>query len=95
MAAFAASVGHGPGSLLQIRQLAVSLLAKRMRLAENIGVGKKQNLISIFQPKRWDEIINRLLEIGKKENLSEEFIFSLIEAIHIESIQHQSQKMNK
>jgi chorismate mutase len=73
----------------------IKLLAKRMRLAENIGVGKKQNLISIFQPKRWEEIITRLLEIGKKENLSEEFIFSLIEAIHIESIQHQSQKMNK
>ncbi len=73
----------------------IKLLAKRMRLAENIGLEKKQNLIAIFQPNRWDEIIQRLLEIGKRENLSEEFIFSLIEAIHIESIQHQSQKMNK
>jgi chorismate mutase len=73
----------------------IKLLAKRMRLAESIGLEKKQNLIAIFQPKRWDEIINRLLEIGRQQNLSEEFIFSLIEAIHIESIQHQSQKMNE
>lgn len=73
----------------------IKLLAKRMKLAEYIGLEKKQNLIAIFQPQRWDEIIHRLLEIGKRENLSEEFIFSLIEAIHIESIQHQSQKMNK
>jgi chorismate mutase len=52
-------------------------------------------MISIFQPERWDEIIKRLIEIGKQKNLSEEFIFSLIEAIHIESIHHQSKKMNK
>ncbi|MBK9721312.1 MAG: bifunctional 3-deoxy-7-phosphoheptulonate synthase/chorismate mutase type II [Saprospiraceae bacterium] len=73
----------------------VHLLAKRMLLAEQIGLEKKENSIAIFQPKRWDQIVVRLLEIGKKEGLSEEFIFSLIEAIHIESIQHQSQKMNK
>jgi chorismate mutase len=71
------------------------LLSQRMQLAEHIGIEKKESMISIFQPQRWDEIIERLLKIGKSENLSEEFIFSLIEAIHIESIQHQSKKMNK
>lgn len=79
----------------EIDEYIIRLLAKRMRLAENIGLEKKLNQIAIFQPRRWDEIIRRLLEIGKQESLSEEFIFSLIEAIHIESIQHQSRKMNK
>lgn len=79
----------------EIDEQIVHLLAKRMLLAENIGIEKKEKLISIFQPQRWDQIVVRLSEIGKREGLSEEFIFSLIEAIHIESIQHQSQKMNK
>jgi chorismate mutase len=73
----------------------VDLISKRMQLVETIGFEKEQNMISIFQPERWDEIIKRLIEIGKQKNLSEEFIFSLIEAIHIESIHHQSKKMNK
>jgi uncharacterized RDD family membrane protein YckC len=63
--------------------------------AHTIVVGeKKENYISIFQPHRWDEIVERLSKYGKENNLSQEFIFSLIEAIHIESIQHQSKMMN-
>lgn len=72
----------------------VKLIGKRMQLAENIGSEKKQNNISILQPDRWNEIISRLLQLAKENQLSEEFVFSLIEAIHIESIQHQSRKMN-
>ncbi len=79
----------------QIDSEILQLISKRMQLVESIGLEKKQNRISIFQPERWDEIIKRLITIGKKESLSEEFIFSLIEAIHIESIHHQSKKMNK
>ncbi len=69
--------------------------SERMLLAEQIGSIKKGINISIFQPDRWEEIIKRFNENGSSLNLSEEFIGSLIEAIHIESIQHQSKKMNK
>ena len=79
----------------QIDEKILSLLSERMALAEHIGLNKKEINISIFQPDRWDEIVERFLHFGKAMNLSEEFIFSLIEAIHIESIQHQSIKMNK
>ncbi|HEX5625646.1 MAG TPA: bifunctional 3-deoxy-7-phosphoheptulonate synthase/chorismate mutase type II [Saprospiraceae bacterium] len=73
----------------------MDLLSKRMQLAERIGARKRENRIAIFQPDRWDQIVERLMEIGKREGLSDEFITSFIEAIHIESIQHQSRKMNK
>ncbi len=71
------------------------LLAERMRWVDAIGMEKRANEISIFQPERWDQIVRRLSEIAQKEGLTEEFIFSLIEAIHIESIHHQSQRMNE
>ena len=66
-----------------------------MNLAEQIAKEKKNAVIAIFQPQRWDEIIKRLSHLADEKNLSQEFIFSLIEAIHIESIQHQSKKMNE
>ncbi|MBK8403937.1 MAG: bifunctional 3-deoxy-7-phosphoheptulonate synthase/chorismate mutase type II [Saprospiraceae bacterium] len=72
----------------------ISLLAKRMQMADAIGIEKRNEEISIFQPERWAEIVSRLLVEAEKSNLSQEFIFSLTEAIHIESIQHQSAKMN-
>lgn len=72
----------------------VRLLSDRMKLAEQIGIEKKNERISIFQPDRWDQIIYQLLEEGKKSGLSDEFIFSLLEAIHIESVHHQSRMMN-
>lgn len=72
----------------------VKLLSDRMILAEQIGIEKKNERISIFQPDRWDQIVDQLLEEGKKSGLSDEFIFSLLEAIHIESVHHQSRMMN-
>ncbi|MBK9993372.1 MAG: bifunctional 3-deoxy-7-phosphoheptulonate synthase/chorismate mutase type II [Saprospiraceae bacterium] len=78
----------------QIDHQLIELLSRRMKIAEQLGLEKKENYISIFQPHRWDEIVERLSKYGKENNLSQEFIFSLIEAIHIESIQHQSKMMN-
>lgn len=72
----------------------IDLLSQRMAIAEELGAHKKQNNIAIYQPTRWDEIVTRLIHVAREKGLSEEFIFSLIEAIHIESIQHQSKKMN-
>ncbi len=82
-------------SINRIDERIIRLLAERMALAEEIGLEKKKKNISIFQPERWDEIIERFLKFGKEKDLSDEFIFSLIEAIHIESIHHQSRKMNR
>ncbi len=77
-----------------IDQEIIELLGNRMLLAEKIGEEKKQENISIYQPDRWNQIVEVLSKKAISSGLSEEFIFSLIEAIHIESIQHQSRKMN-
>lgn len=82
------------GKIDHIDQEIIDLLAKRMKLADAIGEEKRKEEISIFQPSRWEEIVSKLLVEAHKNNLSQEFILSLTEAIHIESIQHQSAKMN-
>lgn len=88
-------VNHIRNEIDEVDLKIVRLLAQRMLLAEDIGAQKKRQGVSIFQPERWDQIVSRLLEEAKSLNLSEEFIFSLIEAIHIESILHQSHRMNR
>ncbi len=78
-----------------IDQSLMKLVAERMKIAEQIGIIKKESAISILQANRWEEILTSLLATGKELGLSDEFVSSLIEAIHIESIQHQSKKMNQ
>ncbi len=73
----------------------MALLGKRMQLAEDIGLYKKNNNISILQPSRWNEILQKAIVKGKEKGLSEEFVALFLKAIHEESINHQEAVMNK
>ncbi|NOQ70722.1 MAG: 3-deoxy-7-phosphoheptulonate synthase [Crocinitomix sp.] len=71
------------------------LIAKRMAVATEIGNYKKEHNITILQPKRWEEIQKRQLKLGLEHGLSSKFIAKYLEAIHQESIRHQTAVMNK
>lgn len=71
------------------------LIAKRMAVASEIGDYKKEHHITILQPKRWEEIQKKQLQIGLEQGLSAKFINKYLEAIHQESIRHQTAVMNK
>jgi len=70
------------------------LLGKRMSAAESIGKYKKKNNISILQTSRWNEILNKTIELGREKGLSDGFVTQILTAIHQESINHQTQIMN-
>ncbi len=81
----------------QINQLddeLLQILAKRMKLADQIGTCKKENNITILQTERWIEILNRALANGRDLGLSKEFIIKYFDAVHMESISHQNKIMN-
>lgn len=73
----------------------IELVAKRMGIAEEIGDYKKENNITILQPERWEEIKNLQIFAADKNELSRKFIIKYLEAIHQESIRHQTAVMNK
>ncbi len=73
----------------------IRLLGQRMQIAEDIGRFKKENNITILQPKRWEEIVGNMLNSAEKYKLSNEFILRLFRAIHQESINHQTRIMCK
>lgn len=71
----------------------LALLVQRLRLAEEVGMLKKNHNIAIFQPKRWVKITERLGDFGHKLGLSVEFTENLLKIIHQESINIQNQIM--
>jgi chorismate mutase len=82
---------------LQIDQLddeLLQILSKRMKIADAIGVYKKQNNITILQAARWSNILNRAYDKNTTIGLSNEFIKKYFEAVHLESINHQNNVMN-
>lgn len=73
----------------------IEILGKRMRIADEIGVIKKENNVAILQNRRWKEILERMKAGGSEESLGEDFILQLFRAIHQESISHQQKVINK
>jgi len=69
------------------------LLADRMKVARKIGQYKKENDMTILQPKKWEEISSNAIVKGAKEGLSADFINRFLKAVHDESIDQQEDVM--
>lgn len=80
-------INHLDDELMQI-------LGQRMKVAEQIGIYKKNNDITILQTNRWNEILERAHARGEKIGLSKEFVTRYFDAVHMESINHQNKIMN-
>mgnify|MGYP000887042811 FL=1 len=72
----------------------LNLLARRMRVAEDIGRYKLRNNISILQTTRWNEILEKGFAQGRERGLNETFIEKFLSAVHQESIAHQQEVMH-
>jgi len=72
----------------------LEIMGERMEIAKAIGEFKRDNGITILQSNRWDEIVNDRISKGAKKELTEDFVKELFEAVHQESIRHQTKVMN-
>ena len=73
----------------------MDLVQRRMGLATDIGLYKKQNNMTILQQSRWEDILETNIKKGQKRDLSAGFIMKMFKAIHQESINKQTQVMNE
>ncbi|PJJ79304.1 bifunctional 3-deoxy-7-phosphoheptulonate synthase/chorismate mutase type II [Mucilaginibacter auburnensis] len=83
------------GTIDKIDDLLIQKIAERMKIAEQIGIHKRDNDITILQVNRWDEILQKAISYGKALQLSEEFTEKFLELVHSESIRRQTAIMNK
>jgi chorismate mutase len=64
----------------------IEILGARQRAVKEIGIYKAKNNIPPLQAARFQEVMRKSIEAGKKEGLSPEFITKLLNAIHEESL---------
>ncbi|MFL2601796.1 MAG: chorismate mutase [Flavobacteriaceae bacterium] len=76
-------------------QTLLDALGKRMKIAKEIGLLKRDNNVAVLQNKRWNEILGKMILDGQERELSEEFILRVFKAIHQESINKQDKILNK
>ena len=67
----------------------LELLAKRMRVSQEIGTYKKEHNMPILQAQRYDEILKDRIAQAEKMGMSSEFMKTVLIAIHEESIRQQ------
>ena len=70
------------------------ILMKRMQISEEIGRFKKEHNITILQEEHWKKLLESRLLMAKSLNLSDDFVRSILDAIHLESITRQISVMN-
>ena len=88
MAKLRMQIDEFDGKLLEI-------LGNRMKVADKIGLLKKEKNVAILQNQRWNEILGKMILEGEEKGLSSEFVMHLFKAIHQESINHQEKVINK
>ncbi len=66
------------------------LLSRRMKISDRIGEIKRENEVIILQSERWSEVVSRVVARAEDLGLSREFLLTILEGIHLESIAHQN-----
>ena len=70
------------------------ILGARMQLSEEVGRFKRESNITILQQEHWTKVIAAQIEKRGDYKLTQHFVRQLMDAIHQESIRHQTKVMN-
>ena len=73
----------------------IELLAKRMRVCREIGQYKKEHNMTVLQTSRYNEILDKRGAQGILCGMSSEFIRSVFEEVHEESVRQQIEIINQ
>ncbi len=73
----------------------IELLSRRMRISREIGQYKKEHTMTVVQTGRYTEILDKRGAQGVLCGMSNDFMKSIFEAIHEESVRQQIEVMNK
>lgn len=70
------------------------LIARRMQISREIGEVKKENGLTVFQPYRYKESVEKLAEHSAIHSLDNDAVKEIFEVIHSESIRQQLRIVN-
>ncbi len=73
----------------------LEILEARMKVAGEIGEFKRENNMIVVQNNRWNEVIEHSIAFGQTKGLSAELVSKIFKAIHQESINKQTDIINR
>ena len=73
----------------------LELLSKRMRIAREIGLYKKEHNLPVLQAGRYEEILDKRSSDASSMGMDTKFVKSILESIHEESVQQQIKIVNE
>jgi len=73
----------------------IKLLEARMEVVNSVGIYKAIHHIAPLQSKRFEEILQKNIILGREVKLSETFIRELMDAIHKESLAKENTSLKK
>lgn len=78
----------------QIDNELIEILAKRMRISREIGQYKKEHSMQIVHTNRYDDVLKSRKKLAEELGMSGDFICTVVEAIHEESVRQQIEVLN-
>ncbi len=72
----------------------MEILSKRMQVSREIGRYKKEHRMPVVQALRYNDVIRSRVGIGKEMGMDEEFLKTILLAIHDESVRQQIEIIN-
>ncbi len=79
----------------QIDNDLIEALGKRMRISREIGQYKKEHSMPVVQTNRYDSILNSRAQLAIEMGMSGDFMKTVYQAIHEESVRQQIEILNK
>lgn len=71
------------------------VLVDRLQVSCQIAEVKQQSNMTVFQPKRWDWVLQQRMELAERLGLDSDFVKELFEKIHTESVRTQQESINQ
>ncbi|MFR9603595.1 MAG: bifunctional 3-deoxy-7-phosphoheptulonate synthase/chorismate mutase type II [Rikenellaceae bacterium] len=73
----------------------LEMLAKRMRVSKEIGVYKNEHNMPVLQSNRYEKLLENRSQNATLMSMNEDFIRTILRAIHEESVQQQIEILNQ
>ena len=72
----------------------IEILSKRMRVCREIGQYKKEHHMQVVQTRRYDDILKSRIKLAEEMEMSGDFMKTVLQAIHEESVRQQIEIIN-
>ncbi len=72
----------------------LEILSSRVAIAKQIGFYKKENNVTALQINRWAQLMENRVKLGEKLNLNDNFVKTLFQLIHEDSVRMQTEIMH-